>query len=393
MSHAAKNRDLDPRLLCTSSTSELTLELATSVAMMSPSKKFPAFRLFGICLLAGWLPACSDGELIPEAPTAGTANGGGGGTTSIAGAGMGGQSTVGGTGGSGAGIAGSSAPGGSPAAAGASTGGTGGGGGGGGGAGGGGSGGGSALPPVTDYKAMGPFMVTVDKGTGPGEAYTVFRPSTLGEKGFLHAPIIFGPGIGQEVTVHTTMLTNFASHGFVVVGTPKLEEGPGGAANLKSMRDGLDWILQQNGMPGLYQGKLAITRAVSMGFSVGGTSAVQLGGHAAIATVVSIHGHTATAELHGPMLQTTGTQDTRGMPLQQDTYDSSEVQTFLATLTGAPHAYIEQDGGGNERPAILAWLRYFIYADAGAKGFFYGADCTLCKAPWENPQRKNWPDM
>jgi dienelactone hydrolase len=256
-----------------------------------------------------------------------------------------------------------------------------------------GSGGGSSLPPITDYKAAGPFATTVDNDVGPGEAYTVFRPSTLGENGFLHAPIIFGPGIDQDVDVHDDMLTNFASHGFVVVGTPKLTERPGGAGNLKSMQDGLDWILQQNTATGPYQGKLAVDRAISMGFSVGGTSAVQLGGHAAIATVVSIHGHTATAELHGPMLQTTGTQDGVGMPLQQATYDSSEVQTFLATLTGAPHGYIEQDGGGNERPAILAWMRYFIYGDQGAKGFFYGADCTLCKAPWENPQRKNWPDM
>jgi dienelactone hydrolase len=194
------------------------------------------------------------------------------------------------------------------------------------------------------------------------------------------------------VSVHKTMLMNFASHGFVVVGTPKLTEPPGGSNNLKSMQNGLDWILEQNSKAGLYQGKLAVQRAISMGFSVGGTSAVELGGHAAVASVVSIHGHAATAALHGPMLQTTGTQDTRGMPLQQETYDASKVQTFLATLTGAPHGYIEQNGGGNERPAILAWMRYFIYADAGAKKFFYGADCTLCKAPWEKPQRKNWPE-
>jgi hypothetical protein len=176
----------------------------------------------------------------------------------------------------------------------------------------------------------------------------------------------------------------------VVVGTPVLSEGPGGDNNLKSMKDGLDWIVAQNAMAGTYQGKLWVDHAISMGFSVGGTSAVELGGHAAVATVVSIHGHTATAALHGPMLQTTGTADTRGVPLQQATYDSSDVQTFLATLTGAPHQYIEMNGGGEERPAILAWMRYWIYGDMGARGFFFGNDCTLCKAPWENPQRKNW---
>jgi hypothetical protein len=90
------------------------------------------------------------------------------------------------------------------------------------------------------------------------------------------------------------------------------------------------------------------------------------------------------------MLQTTGTLDTVGMPLQQQTYDASQVQTFLATLVGANHPYIEKDGGGQERPAIVAWLRYWVYGDAGAKPYFYGDACTLCVAPWEKPQRKNW---
>ncbi|MES1188632.1 MAG: hypothetical protein ABUL60_32755 [Myxococcales bacterium] len=249
---------------------------------------------------------------------------------------------------------------------------------------------GPTLPPITDYKDKGPFTTKVESNVGPGGKYTVFRPDPLGQNAFVHAPIIFGPGIGQAVTVHTTMLTNFASHGFVVVGTPVLNGGPGDAANLKSLQDGLDWIVQQNSMPGIYQGKLWIDHAVSMGFSVGGTSAVQLGGDPHVFTVVSIHGHKATAALHGPMLQTTGTLDTVGMPLQQQTYDASQVQTFLATLVGANHPYIESNGGGEERPAIVAWLRYWIYQDAGGKHYFYGNDCVLCASPWQNPQRKNW---
>jgi hypothetical protein len=78
------------------------------------------------------------------------------------------------------------------------------------------------------------------------------------------------------------------------------------------------------------------------------------------------------------------------VPLQQNTYDSSQVQTFMATLTGADHGYIQSNGGGEERPAIVAWMRYWIYADQGAESYFFGDDCTLCVAPWENPQRKNW---
>jgi hypothetical protein len=314
---------------------------------------------------------------------------GGAGGVAAGGAGTGGAA---GTDGGAAGSAGTGAGAGNGGLAGAAgaSGGAAGAGGGQGGKGGSGAAGGPSLPPITDYEAQGPFPTTVDMGVGPNDDYIVFRPTTLGEDGFLHAPIVFGPGIGQQASVHTIMLTNFASHGFVVVGTPVLNGGPGDDANLAKMEDGLDWIIEQNTMPGMYQGKLWVDHAISMGFSVGGTSAVELGGHEAVATVVSIHGHTATAALHGPMLQTTGTLDTVGMPLQQNTYNTSQVQTFLATLTGANHPYIERDGGGDERPAILAWMRYWIYGDMGARNYFFGEDCVLCEAPWENPQRKNW---
>jgi dienelactone hydrolase len=253
---------------------------------------------------------------------------------------------------------------------------------------------GPTLPPITDYSSKGPFETVKETRVGPNNGYTVFRPKTLGENGFLHAPIVFGPGIGQTVEpVHTEMLTNFASHGFVVVGTPVLNEGPNGAQNLKTMKDGLNWIVKENTTAGSkYEGKLWADHCVSMGFSVGGTSAVEMGGEDSVITVVSIHGHKAEAALHGTMLQTSGTADNVGLPMQQWTFDRSKVPTFMATKTGAPHQEIERNGGGDERKAIVAWMRYRIYNDMGAKSYFYGDDCVLCKAPWENPQRKNWDE-
>lgn len=342
----------------------------------------------------------SGGASGGQVASGGQPSGGGSGPSGGAASGGAGPNGAGGraAGGSPAGQGGSDSAGGTAAMGGSEAGGTSGTGGesagsGGGTAAGGGDGSGGAgptLPPVTDYTKAGPFETIVEMRVGPGEAYTVFRPKDLGEDGFLHAPIIFGPGIGQQVSVHTTLLTNFASHGFVVVGTPVLQGGPGDAGNRQKMQDGLTWVLEQNEAGGAYEGKLWPDHAVSMGFSVGGTSAVEVGGDPAVLTVVSIHGHRASADLHGTMLQTTGTQDTVGMPLQQATYDMSEVPTFLATLTGAPHGYIEQNGGGEERPAIVAWMRFWVYGDEGARDYFFGASCKLCQAPWENPQRKNW---
>jgi hypothetical protein len=256
--------------------------------------------------------------------------------------------------------------------------------------------GGSPLAPVTDYAAPGPFKTSTQANTGPDGTYTIIRPQTLGENGLLHAPITFGPGTGMQVSQLSGLLQRFASHGFVVIGR-QLDGGPGDAATRMRMTGGLDWIIQQNSTAGsVFQGKLDVTRAVAMGYSVGGTGAVEIGGHAAIATVVSIHGHGAKGSLRGPLLLIGGTADvmSNGMSYLAPTYADSQVQTFFGTVTGANHGYIQTTvngvPGGVETPAIVAWLRYWIYNDEGAKKYFYGDACVMCASPWTNPQRKNW---
>lgn len=247
-----------------------------------------------------------------------------------------------------------------------------------------------SLPPATDYNVNGPFTPVVENNVGPNGAYAIVRPDVLGKDGFLHAPIIYGYGINGDIKYAMNFLKPLASHGFVIIACNKLTGGPNSPANNTAMTNGLDWLLEQNSMAdSKYQGKLAVTSAISMGYSVGGTAAVDIGGHKAIKTVVSIHGHISDATLHGTLLQTTGTKDNVGLPMQQKTFENSKVQTFLGTVTGADHSYPGTDGRV-ERPAIIAWLRYWIYNDTGARHYFFGNDCVMCKAPWENPQRKNW---
>jgi hypothetical protein len=187
------------------------------------------------------------------------------------------------------------------------------------------------------------------------------------------------------------LLSTIASHGFVIIGT-RLDGGPGAAANNMAMLNGLTWIIQQNSLSGIYQGKLDVAHAVAMGYSVGGTSAVAIAGHEAVVTTVSIHGHTASSNMHGPLLQTSATGDTVGLPLQKATYNTSNVQTFLGIIQGGSHAYPMQNNGGAERPAIIAWLRYWVYGDTGGKNYFYGDSCVMCGPPnWTTMfQRKNW---
>jgi dienelactone hydrolase len=260
----------------------------------------------------------------------------------------------------------------------------------------GGGAGGSPLAPVTDYAAPGPFKTSTQAGTGPDGTYTVIRPATLGESGFLHAPVTFGPGTGMEVSQLSGLLQRIASHGFVIVAR-QLTGGPGDPVTLMRMTAGLDWLIAQNSVAGsVFEGKLDVKRAVAMGYSVGGTGAVEVGAHQAIATVVSIHGHQAKAALHSPLLLIGGTDDVMGDDRSwlAPTYDDSQVQTFFGTVIGANHGYIQGTvngvPGGVETPAMIAWLRYWIYNDQGAKKYFYGDDCVMCREPWTDPKRKNW---
>jgi dienelactone hydrolase len=329
--------------------------------------------------------------------TGGTPTATGGSVSSTGGAGTGGSKSTGGASASG----GAAMSGGTAGSAGGGSGGGGasvagnGGTGGKGGATGSGGGGGSPLAPVTNYADPGPLKAATKSGTGPDGTYTIIYPEALGANGFLHAPITFGPGTGMQVSQLSGLLQRFASHGFVVIAR-QLDGGPGSEATRMRMTAGLDWIIAQNSTAGsIFEGKLDVTHAVAMGYSVGGTGAVEIGGHDAIATVVAIHGHEAEGDLHAPLLLIGGTADLNGSESWlAPTYAASDVQTFFGLVEGANHGYIQGTvngvPGGVETPAIVAWLRYWIYNDQAAKSYFYGDDCVMCKDPWTNPQRKNW---
>jgi len=255
----------------------------------------------------------------------------------------------------------------------------------------------SPLPPTADYSAPGPFATISQGETGPDGTYTIVRPETLGKDGFRHAPIIFGPGIRGSMDSMMNLLQRIASHGFVIIGR-QLDGGPRNAENNRRMIAGLDWLIEQNSAAGsIFANKLDVGRAASMGYSVGGTGAVDIGGHKAITTVVSIHGHSAEADLHGTLLLLGGTADVMrdGRSWLAPTYEASRVPTFFSLVEGANHGYPARtvDGvqSGVEAPAIIAWLRYWIYNDQGAKRYFFGDDCVMCTSPWTKTQRKNWP--
>lgn len=237
----------------------------------------------------------------------------------------------------------------------------------------------------------GTFEVTSMSG-GPGGNYTIFQPATLGEGGFLHPPVAWGNGLGTTPTSYIEQLESYASNGFVVIANPGTGSDP------MVVREGLEWLIAQ-GESGEYAGKLAPQCAGTIGYSMGGGAAVGAGAHPDVRAVVSIHGlQNASEAASGPILLLTSDGDifVTKSGFVMPCYDRSSVQpTLMATHEARDAApifgdHLEPLGAGIEDTApAIAWLRYWLYGDEAQRAWFFGSDCTLCKAPWTDIQRKN----
>ena len=274
----------------------------------------------------------------------------------------------------------------------------------------------AGLPPVSDYSMPGPFGdAKMFSGVGPSNGYTMYRPdSSLGKDGFKHPIATWGNGIATTPDMYKKLLTLVASHGFVIIACNDTQpERP-------CLNAGMDWLVKQNDAEGALKGKLDIMREVAIGYSWGGGAAIDVSDRPNIKVTLSLHGMPprvtdAFDKLHGPLLLTTSTGDmfvTASGYVTPNYEKSNKVPTFYGTLQdpNAGHLYIADDGGALCGPAALlgstfgscegapaekgpavAWLRYWACGDQGAKKYFFGDDCVLCKAPWTKPQRKMWP--
>ena len=230
------------------------------------------------------------------------------------------------------------------------------------------------------------FQTTTEMG-GPNGDYTIIRPTNLGEGGFKHPPIAWGNGVTTVPSFYAAFLNNLASNGFVVIADP------GVTVTASIVRQGLEWLIDQNNGSGKFAGKLAVDCAGTIGYSMGGGSAVGAGAHPAVKAVVSFHGLSDAAEnAKGPILLTTSEGDTfvTKSGFVAPCYNRSSKQpTILASHPGGDHLDPLGDAGMDAEPGI-AWLRYWIYGDQSQKDWFFGDNCKLCN--WPDFRRKNHPE-
>jgi len=244
------------------------------------------------------------------------------------------------------------------------------------------------LPPVTDYTAMGPFNPTMEiDNTGPDGMYTMYRPTNLDQNGFKFIPTTWGNGITTTPQTYPILLNTIASHGFVIIASNST------SVTTDLMIAGLDWLIMQNDSGDL-AGKLDVDRAACIGYSLGGQASVGCGAtHPKAVVTVAMHPAGGfPAGMKGPLLLFSGLMDDVCVrdSFVQPIYDQSPVPTFFGTLTDGTH-FEPPLTGGRELAPMVAWLRLWVFGDQGAKPFFYGADCTLCKGDWTMPESKMLP--
>jgi hypothetical protein len=256
----------------------------------------------------------------------------------------------------------------------------------------------AAWPAVTDYGAAGPFPLARDVNTGPGGAYDVFRPSTLGGQGRRHPIVSWANGTLFTLDDYQKLLQHWASHGLVVIAGHSMSTAGGG-----THKAGIDWLIAENTRAASpYFGVLDTAHVAAAGHSQGGGATIAAGaqkpGALALTTtmpLMPILSFESDASIVGkqtaPMFNINATMDNRDPTgaVANAIYTSAKTELVQAAFIG-----VHEDAMGPAMLApTLAWLRLELMGDAAARPTFFPAGtCGLCRdTAWKQVRYQNVP--
>lgn len=253
----------------------------------------------------------------------------------------------------------------------------------------------SPFPEVafSDLTTAGGFTPITKTATGPAGAYNLYYPQELGRDGLRHPVLTWGNGAATVPELYP-LLPALASHGFVVIAA--ISSFVSGAA----LRDGLDWLLEQDGVAGSdFQDKLDRERVGAFGYSLGSLATFEIATDPRLTTTVHISGgivggaNEAQATAVDVPTAYFCDKDETGPNCDSDFAVVDDNPTFYGRVPGAVHVdyvfdppFIDQ-----MNTAVIAWLRWQMLGDPAMAPVFEGDSCTLCTdSRWEI-QKKNMP--
>jgi hypothetical protein len=256
------------------------------------------------------------------------------------------------------------------------------------------------FPAVDDLGGDGPFTAMTEQNTGPGGAFTLFRPSELAPEGVLNPVMSWGNGALTSPADYDYLLPHLATHGFVVI-APNTTMVAG-----TDLKDGLDWLADQNddSSSPLYK-KLDMNNAAGVGYSLGGLATYQNADDSRYVAYVIISGANMDdsgrsmyiPKLHGPVAYLC-TEDDASRGNCEGDFAVVTVPAVFGVLKGSVHTSVTEllnlgDPAIEARlaTAVTGWLRWQLMADSTRKAMFIGDDCGLCKdSNWTVQPPKNW---
>ena len=259
---------------------------------------------------------------------------------------------------------------------------------------------------TVDPSKAGPFEVATDKNVGPENGvpdkiwdnqlphFNVYYPKDMSQ-GYCHPLITWGNGTGDQPEpvepnckagqcgYYKTIITQIASHGFVVVASLSSQTLQGDPLPQIA---GVNWMIQQNADPtSKFYHKLDISKIGATGHSQGGAATSVTATDPRIVASVPICG-ARTGTMHGPVLLICGGADT--------TVPCKNVQPAFDGITGVPVMMSEMAGmthgswiGSIQDPVMVGtvgWMRVHLMNDTANRSMFYGASCKVCSdAKWK----------
>jgi hypothetical protein len=249
-------------------------------------------------------------------------------------------------------------------------------------------------PPndVSKWDTAGPYTSVTESNTGPGNAYTIYRPSELGKNGAKHPIVTWGNGTSTTPVMYDGLLSHFATHGFVVVASTSTNTGSG-----QEMIAGFDWLITENGRSGsVYYGKLDTKAIGATGHSQGGIGTILAAVDPRVVTAMPIAGGDPKVDqVHGPLFLIGFDGDTIVPPPwnMAPQFEAADQPTVYGVVQGGATHLEPMGSGGRVRGYATAWLVYQLMKDDSVSGVFYGKDCTICKDTNWVVERKNLPGV
>jgi pimeloyl-ACP methyl ester carboxylesterase len=254
--------------------------------------------------------------------------------------------------------------------------------------------------PVEDaYGVRGPWAVST---TTVDTRFVIRHPVNLGANGTRHPIVTWGNGTWGSPAKYPGVLDQLASWGFVVIASTSSSTGSGA-----EMLAAAQWMVARDtDATSVFAGKLDTAHVAATGHSQGAGGALRATIHSGglIDTVVPIAVPSANwvsagheydpADLTVPVLFVSGVDDWLISPMWTLTgyYDRAPAGAARASLVGANHTTIQNDGG-RFLGYLTAWLRYQLCGDQVARSAFVGApNPELTTNPaWLNQAVKNLP--